>query len=146
MRLHPLQPEILCPYFRKGGLAFVRRRGSQGDLYRCTAAIPCSGLSLHYRKNRGACGISAETHNGALLYWTQCPGQELTPRSEIPLNHLATWQVAARLQLDTSSVVRLLAAGKLPGLKVNDKWQVPSAALREYMREGQSRRRIARTA
>lgn len=146
MRLHAIESELRCPYCRKGGLAFVRQRGAQGDLYRCTATTPCAGLTLHYRRNRGACGISAETVNGTLVYWMECPGQEPAPKSETPVDHLATWQVAARLQLDTSSVVRLLATGKLPGMKVNDKWQVPLAALREYIRVGPPRRRIARSA
>jgi hypothetical protein len=75
MRLHPLPPEARCPYCRKGGLAFVRQRGRRGDLYRCTAATPCEGHALHHRRDRGACGVSAEAACGDLLSWTECPGQ-----------------------------------------------------------------------
>jgi hypothetical protein len=125
---------------------FVRQRGLQGDLYRCTAPHACLGLTLHYRRNRGACGIAAETVNGTLIAWTACPGQQPLACSDAPVDHLSTWQVAARLQIDTCSVVRLLATGKLFGLKVNGKWKVPSGALRDFIRDGPPRRRIARTA
>src|ERR1022692_4446198 len=78
MMLHPLPPDARCPYCRKGGLAFVRQRGLQGDVYRCTAATPCEGRALHHRRNLGACGVSAEAGIGPLLFWTECPGQEPT--------------------------------------------------------------------
>ena len=144
MRLHTLEPDVRCPYCHRGGLAFVRPRRFQGDLYRCTAPIPCRGLSLHYRKNGRACGVAAEGTNGLLVSWCECPGQEQVAHCESPLDHLTTGQVAQRLQVDVSSVVRLLATGKLSGSKVNDQWRVPSMALREYVREGPPRRRVAR--
>jgi ssDNA-binding Zn-finger/Zn-ribbon topoisomerase 1 len=76
MMLHPLPSEAKCPYCGNGGLGFVRQRGSQGDLYRCTAAAPCKKYSLHHRRNRGACGVSAVAAIGHLLHFTECPGQE----------------------------------------------------------------------
>src|ERR1035438_3593561 len=78
MMLHPLPPDARCPYCRKGGLAFVRQRGLQGDVYRCTAATLCEGRALHHRRKLGACGVSAEAGIGPLLFWTECPGQEPT--------------------------------------------------------------------
>jgi hypothetical protein len=68
MILHPLPPDARCPYCRKVGLAFVRQRASNGDVYRCTATTPCEGRALHHRRNRGACGVSAEAANGYLLF------------------------------------------------------------------------------
>lgn len=146
MRLHPIEPEMRCPHCGAGALVFVRQRGLQGDLYRCTAPKPCLGLTLHYRRDRRACGIAAETVNGTLIAWTACPGQQSLPHAETPADYLSTWQVAARLEIDSGTVVRLLATGKLFGQKVNGKWKVPSAALRDFVRNGPPRRHMARTA
>src|ERR1017187_4295614 len=134
MILHPLPPDARCPYCRKGGLAFVRQRGHQGDLYRCTAATPCKGRALHHRRNLGACGVSAEAVIGPLLFWTECPGQEPTAIGEMAVEYLTTDQVAERLHVRMRMVVRFLASGKLSGTKVNNWWQVPAAALKEYIK------------
>jgi excisionase family DNA binding protein len=99
---------------------------------------------LHYRKNGRTCGLAAEGTNGIPVSWCECPGQELVAQRESLLDHLTTGQVAERLQVDVSSVVRLLAAGKLAGSKVNDQWRISSMALREYLRVVPLRRRIAR--
>src|ERR1039458_7750278 len=115
MRLHPLPPDARCPYCRKGGLAFVRQRGFQGDLYRCTAATPCEGHALHHRRNHGACRVSAEAASGHLLDWTECPGQEPTAKGAMTVDYLTTRQFAERLHFPVSMVVRLLASGKLSG-------------------------------
>ena len=133
MKLHALPPDAKCPYCRKAGLAFVRQRGLQGDLYRCTAATPCHGLSLHHRRNGGACGVSAGAWSGHLLNWTECPGQEQAANGEMTGDYLTTGQVAERLQVPVSMVVHLLASGKLSGTKVNHRWGVPAAALKEYI-------------
>jgi len=98
MKLHPLPPDAKCPYCRKGGLAFVRQRGLQGDLYCCTATTPCKGLSLHYRRDRGPCGVSAEPTSGHRLNWTECPGREMAPQGEMTEEHLTTRKGAERLR------------------------------------------------
>jgi hypothetical protein len=41
-------------------------------------------------------------------------------------------------------VVRLLASGKLSGTGVNNRWQVPAAALKEYIMAAPARLRGAR--
>src|SRR5262249_59654201 len=99
---------------------------------------------FNYRKNGCNCGIAAEGTNGMLMAFSTCPGQESIATGEIPLGHLTTGQVAARLRVDSSSVIRLLASGKLTGTKINDQWRVPPSALREYMRELPMRRRAVR--
>ena len=134
MRLHPLLPDARCPYCRKGGLAFVRQRGRQGDLYRCPAATPCEGHALHHRRNRGACGVSAQAANGHLLFWTECPGQEPAAKGEMTVEYLTPRHVAERLQVPRNTVVGLLARGKLSGTKVGDKWRIPVSAVREYIK------------
>ena len=144
MMLHPLPPDARCPRCRKGGLAFVRQRASRGDVYRCTAAIPCEGHTLHHRRDRGACGVSAEAANGHLLCWTECPGQESTAIREVTVESLTTRQVAERLHVPVSMVVRLLASGKLSGARLNNRWQVPAAALKEYIVASPARLRGAR--
>src|ERR1017187_4057007 len=108
MRLHPLPLAAKCPYCCKGGLEFVRHR-FQGDLYRCTAALPCTGLSLHHRGTGGACGVSAESMIGGLISWTECPGAEQAPKEEITEEYLTTRQAAERLRSSTRVVHRLLA-------------------------------------
>src|ERR1035441_3296643 len=133
MMLHPLPPDARCPCCRKGGLAFVRQRASRGDVYRCTAAIPCEGRALHHRGDRGACGVSAEAKRGYLLNWTECPGQESTAIGEVTVESLTTRQVAERLQVPVRMVAPLLTSGKLSGTKVNNRWQVPAAALKKYI-------------
>ena len=77
----------------------MRKRGYHGDLYRCTAATPCEGHALHHRRNRGACGVSAQAASGHLLFWTECPGQEPAAKGEMTVEYLATRQVAERLQV-----------------------------------------------
>src|ERR1017187_494020 len=134
MMLHPLPPDARCPRCRKGGLAFVRQRASRGDVYRCTAEIPCEGRALHHRGDRGACGVSAEAANGYLLCWTECPGQESAAKGEMTVEYLTTRQVAERLQVPRNTVVGLLARGKLSGTKVGDKWRIPVSAVREYIK------------
>ena len=49
------------------------------------------------------------------------------------VEYLTTRQVAERLRVPVSMVVHLLASGKLSGTKVNNRWQVPVAALKEYI-------------
>src|ERR1035441_4290867 len=105
MKLHPLPPDAKCPYCRKAGLAFVRQRGLQGDLYCCTAATPCNGLSLHHRRNGGACGVSAGASSGDLLNWTECSGQETPTNMEPTVECLTTRQVAERLRVPVGMVV-----------------------------------------
>src|ERR1017187_181036 len=144
MMLHPLPPDARCPRCRKGGLAFVRQRASRGDVYRCTAAIPCEGHTLHHRRDRGACGVSAEAANGHLLCWTECPGQESTATGEGTVESLTTRQVAERLHVPVSMVVHLLASGELSGTKVNHRWGVPAAALKEYIVAATASRRGTR--
>ena len=144
MMLHPLPPDVRCPYCCKGGLAFVRQRGYHGDLYRCTAATPCEGHALHHRRNRVACGVSAQAANGHLLFWTECPGQEPAAKGEMTVESLTTRQVAERLHVPVSMVVRLLASGKLSGARLNNRWQVPAAALKEYIVASPARLRGAR--
>jgi hypothetical protein len=41
-------------------------------------------------------------------------------------------------------VVRLLASGKLSGARLNNRWQVPAAALKEYIVAATASRRAAR--
>src|ERR1019366_10609332 len=82
----------------------MRKRGYHGDLYRCTAATPCEGYALHNRRNRGACGVSAEAANGHLLFWTECPGQEPAAKGEMTVEYLTTRQVAERLQVPRNTV------------------------------------------
>ena len=94
MKLHPLPPDAKCPYCCKGGLAFVRHK-SQGDLYRCTAATPCKGHSLHHRGNGGACGVSAESAILGLLSWTECPGEEPPRKEEVTEEYLTTRRAAS---------------------------------------------------
>jgi excisionase family DNA binding protein len=67
------------------------------------------------------------------LCWTECPGQESTAIGEVTVESLSTRQVAERLHVPVSMVVRLLASGKLSGTKVNHRWGVPAAALKEYI-------------
>jgi excisionase family DNA binding protein len=50
------------------------------------------------------------------------------------VEYLTTDQVAERLHVRMRMVVRLLASGKLSGTKVNNWWQVPAAALKEYIK------------
>src|ERR1039458_9782441 len=97
MRLHPLPLAAKCPYCCKGGLEFVRHR-FQGDLYRCTAATPCKGHSLHHRGYGGGCGGSAESTIGGLMSWTECPGGERASKDEITEEYL---------YLFTASVLRV---------------------------------------
>lgn len=134
MMLHPLPPDARCPCCRKAGLAFVRQRGRHGDLYRCAAATPCKGRTLHYRSNRGACGVSALAATGHLLFWAECPGQETSAQGEMEAEYLTTRQVAERLQVSVSMVIRYLANGKLSATKGAGRWQVPVLALKEYTR------------
>lgn len=47
--------------------------------------------------------------------------------------YLTPEQVAAKLQLNTRVVRRLMAAGKLPGIKIGRIWRVSAVALRSYM-------------
>ena len=79
-----------------------------------------------------------------MLFWTECPGQEPTAirgdGGRIPHTH----QVAERLHVRMRMVVRLLASGKLSGTKVNNWWQVPAAALKEYILAAPARRREPR--
>ena len=121
MKLHPLPPDAKCPYCRKGGLAFVRQRKLQGDLYRCTAATPCKGLSVHHRRNRGECGVSAEPTSGQRLHWTECPSQEPATKEEITEEHLSTRQADERLRDSTKMVIGLLAEMEgVVGLELED--------------------------
>jgi len=112
MIVHPLPPDARCPYCRKGGLAFVRQRGYHEDVYRCTAATPCEGRAIHHRRDRGACGVSAEAASGHLLLWTECPGQKPAAEGEMTVEYLTARQFAERLQVSISVVARLLASGK----------------------------------
>jgi excisionase family DNA binding protein len=122
-------------------LAFVRRRASHSDVYRCTATTPCEGRALHHRGDRGTCGVSAEAASGYLLFWTECPGQESTAIGAVTVESLTTGQVAERLQVPVNMVVHLLASGKLSSTKVNHRWGVPAAALKEYIVAAPARRR-----
>ena|ERR1039457_289882 len=143
MKLHPLPPDAKCPYCCKGGLEFVRDR-FQGDLYRCTAATPCKGLSLHHRRDRGSCRVSAVTTIGSLMSWTECPGKEPAPKEEITEEYLPTRQAAERLRVSTRIVIRLLAKGKLSGTKIGFRWQIPAAMLRGYSKTASVTRRTTR--
>ena len=60
------------------------------------------------------------------------------------VEYLTTYQVAERLHVRMRTVVRLLASGKLSGTKVNNWWQVPAAALKEYILAAPARRREPR--
>jgi excisionase family DNA binding protein len=57
---------------------------------------------------------------------------------------LTTRQVAERLHVSVKMVVRLLASGKLSGARLNNRWQVPAAALKEYIVASPARLRGAR--
>jgi excisionase family DNA binding protein len=57
------------------------------------------------------------------------------------VDYLTTRQFAERLQVPASIVRHLLASGKLSGTKVNNRWRVPAAALREYIEAAPLRRR-----
>lgn len=146
MRLHPLPPETECPYCHTGGLAFVRERGMQGDLYRCTAATPCKGQSLHHRRNRGACGVSVEATSGNLLNWAECAGQAPapTPSEEMSEVHLTTRQAAGRLRVSQKMVIDLLTSGKLAGMKIGVRWQISAAAVRKYNKTAFVARRVTK--
>ena len=145
MRLHPLPPDARCPYCRKGGLVFVRQRGHQGDLYRCTAATPCAGRALHHRRNRGACGVSAEAASRHLLFWSECPGQVPAER-DMTVEYFSTRQVAERLHVPVSMVVHLLASGELSGTKVNNRWRVALPALKKFLEDARPNRTWQRKA
>jgi hypothetical protein len=68
--------QMLDAHCGKAGLAFVRQRGNVGDLYRCTAQIPCGSFTTHYRRYGKACGIAAEARfYRARLNWIACPDQ-----------------------------------------------------------------------
>ena len=67
------------------------------------------------------------------MNWTECPGQELAAKGDMTVECLTTRQVAERLQVPVSMVVHLLASGKLSGTKANNRWQIPVAALKEYI-------------
>lgn len=75
-----------------------------------------------------------------MLSWTECPGQEPAAKGEMTVEYLTTGQVAERLQVRTGMVVHLLASGKLSGTKVNHRWGVPAAALKEYIVAAPARR------
>jgi len=60
------------------------------------------------------------------------------------VEHLTTRQVAERLEVPVSMVAHLLASGKLSGTKVNHRWEVPVAALKEYIVAAPVRRRGTR--
>ena len=60
------------------------------------------------------------------------------------VEYLTTRQVAERLRVPVSMVVHLLASGKLSGTKVNHRWGVPAAALKEYIVAATARRRGTR--
>ena len=60
------------------------------------------------------------------------------------VEYLTTHQVAERLHVRMRMVVRLLASGKLSCTKVNNWWQVPAAALKEYILAASARRREPR--
>lgn len=68
-----------------------------------------------------------------MLFWTECPGQELTAKREMTVEPLTTRQVAERLHFSVSTVTHLLASGQLAGTKVNHRWGVPATALKEYI-------------
>jgi excisionase family DNA binding protein len=52
--------------------------------------------------------------------------------------YLTADQVAAKLQLHTRTVRRLLVSGELPGKKIGGKeWRVSAAALKAYIESGQ---------
>jgi excisionase family DNA binding protein len=142
MNLHPLPADAKCPYCGKGGLAFVRERRLQGDLYRCTAATPCQGLALHYRKDLGVCGVAAKAISGHLLHWTACLDQELSQQDELTEEHLTTRQAAERLRVSKNRVIGLVRRGKLPGRKIGSKWLIPVAAVRQYCKTASVRHRV----
>ena len=79
-----------------------------------------------------------------MLDWTECPGQEPTAKGEMTVDYLTTRQFAERLQVPASMVRHLLASGKLSGTKVNNRWRVPAAALREYIEAAPVERRAMR--
>ena len=78
------------------------------------------------------------------MNWTECPGQEQAANGEMTGDYLTTGQVAERLQVPVSMVVHLLASGKLSGTKVNHRWGVPAAALKEYIVAATASRRGTR--
>jgi len=117
---------------------------SRGDVYRCTAATPCEGRALHHRGDRGGCGVSAEVASGRLLLWTECLSKEPAAKEEMTVEYLTTCQVAERLQVPVNRVSCLLASGKLSGTKVNQRWGVPLAALKQYIVAAPVRRRETR--
>ena len=144
MNLHPLPPDAKCPYCGQGGLAFVRQRGRHGDLYRCTAAIPCEGFSLHHGRSNDSCGVSAEAKSGHLLNSTQCHSHVPSENGEMIVEYLTTRATAQRLHIPINRIARLLASGTLSGTKSGARWQIPVAALKEYSRTRPAKRRIAR--
>jgi excisionase family DNA binding protein len=54
-----------------------------------------------------------------------------------PIVGLTVDQVAARLQLNRMTVIRLLQSGKLVGIKVGRPWRVHPAAIDQYLMQGQ---------
>ena len=57
------------------------------------------------------------------------------------VEYLTPRQVAERLQVPVSMVIRLLASGKLSGTRAADRWRVPVGALKEYIRAAPVKRR-----
>jgi excisionase family DNA binding protein len=141
MNLHPLPDDVKCPFCGKAGLAFLRERRSQGDLYHCTAAIPCRGLTIHYRTRLG-CGISAETASGQRLNWMECLTAQL-PLPEETDEHLTTLQTAVRLRISKKMVIDLVSRGKLPGRKIGARWLIPAATVRRYNQTAMVRHRVS---
>jgi excisionase family DNA binding protein len=133
MKLHLLPSQVKCPFCGVGGLAFVRPRGAIGDLYRCTGEPPCKGVSLHHRRGRGACGISADGPFGNLVAWIECPVHVVLEPDEVTVATLTTNQVAKRLRFPVNKVIRLLNAGQLPGSKVGHRWRVSLDGLTQYL-------------
>ena len=141
MNLHPLPDDVKCPFCGKAGLAFLRERRSQGDLYHCTAAIPCRGLTIHYRTRLG-CRISAESAGGQRLNWSECHTAEPAPCEETE-EHLTTSQAAMRLRVSKKKVIDLVSCGKLPGRKTGARWLIPAATVRRYNQTALVRHRVS---
>src|ERR1017187_9758134 len=77
---------------------------------------------------------------GLCCFGLNAPARSRRRLGEMAVEYLTTHQVAERLHVRMRMVARLLASGKLSGTKVNNRWQVPAAALKEDILAAPARR------